>query len=114
MISGSPSLSLLSAETSAGWREESTRGTNGRERGRDEGVGKSQHPLQGRGERDRDHGSLASMDEPLVTLTPRTLARARISMRDLDETAWAISAAKRPECMRRRSISLALWTRRTL
>jgi len=61
-----------------------------------------------------DHDSVAILALPLVTLTPSCFARETISIRFLDETACAISAAYVLLCMRRSSRSRVLFTRNDL
>jgi hypothetical protein len=60
------------------------------------------------------HDSVVTLALPLVTLTPSAFAFARISTRFRDDTACAISAAYVRLCMRSRSTSLGLWTRKAL
>jgi hypothetical protein len=58
------------------------------------------------------HDSVVTLALPFVTLTPSAFAFAKISTRFLDDTACAISAAYVLLCMRRRSTSFGLWTRK--
>jgi hypothetical protein len=58
------------------------------------------------------HDSVVTFALPFVTLTPSAFAFARILTRFLDDTACAISAAYVLLCMRSRSTSFGLWTRK--